>query len=313
MFISIWHFLFKISDFQIISKSYLPTHRRNQSQNTFQKCGLSDSICTGQCDFLSPFNCQSQWFGQWFLVSDYQFFCLYHKPPRCSGCFKRKLRFWFFFCQFNHIHLIQLLLSGHCHISGGNPCFIPCHKIFQLTDFLLLSLISGFQLGFFHSIDFLKMIIVSYVTIQFLIIHVINQIYHRIQERNIMRNQHKCIFIFLQIPFQPFNMNCIQIVGRFIQKQNIRLFQKQFSKKYLRSLSAAQIRHVFFQSDFRKSQCTGHFFYFGIDHIEIMHGQHILNGSQFLHHLSQFFLGGFSHFITDSIHFFFHLKKPCKS
>ena len=65
----------------------------------------------------------------------------------------------------------------------------------------------------------------------------IDQVDYTVQERNIMGDQDKCIFIIIEIPFQPLNMFHIQIVGRLIQQQNIRLLQQQFTKKYLCSLS----------------------------------------------------------------------------
>ena len=44
-----------------------------------------------------------------------------------------------------------------------------------------------------------------------------------------------------------------------------------------------------------------------------MHGQGILDSSQFLHKNFHFFRGGFTKGITDGIHSFFQLKKPGKS
>ena len=41
-----------------------------------------------------------------------------------------------------------------------------------------------------------------------------------------MGNQDECILILIQIPLQPFDMLHIQIVGRLIQKQDIRFFQQ---------------------------------------------------------------------------------------
>ena len=89
-----------------------------------------------------------------------------------------KFRLRFLCRQFDHIHLVQLLLSGHRHISGRYTCLITCHEIFQLTDLLLLSSVSGFQLRFLHCIDFLEVIIISHITVQFLILHMINDIYN---------------------------------------------------------------------------------------------------------------------------------------
>ena len=83
------------------------------------------------------------------------------------------------------------------------------------------------------------MIVISYITVQFLIFHVIDNVNYRIQERNIVGNKDKCILIIQKISFQPCNMLLIQIIGRLIQKQDVRLLKKKLRKKYLGSLSAA--------------------------------------------------------------------------
>ena len=54
-----------------------------------------------------------------------------------------------------------------------------------------------------------------------------------------MGDQDKSTFIFLKIALQPGNMLFIQIVGRLVQKKDVRLFQKQFSKKDFSTLSTA--------------------------------------------------------------------------
>ena len=75
------------------------------------------------------------------------------------------------------IHLIQLFLTGHRHISCRHTSFISCNEILQLADFLLLTTVSRFQLCFLHRINFLEMIIIAHITVQFLIFHMINNIH----------------------------------------------------------------------------------------------------------------------------------------
>ena len=57
----------------------------------------------------------------------------------------------------------------------------------------------------------------------------VNQIDHAVKEGNIMRNKDEGVFVFNQIAFQPFDVIFVQIVGRLIQKKNIRFFQKQLT------------------------------------------------------------------------------------
>ena len=220
-----------------------------------------------------------------------------------------KLRLRLLGSKLDHIHLIQLLLSGHCHISCRNPCLISCDEILQFTDFLLLASVSSLKLSFLHLIHFLEMVIIPHITVQFLILHMINQIDNRIQKRNIVGDKDKCILIILQITLQPFDMFLIQIVGRLIQKQDIRLLQKQLAKQNLGSLTTAQVCNITFQSDIQKPQSSGNFLHLRIDHIEIMHGKGILNSSQLLHQSIHLLRRSSAKRVTDLIHPFLHLKE----
>ena len=127
-----------------------------------------------------------------------------------------------------------------------------------------------------------------------------------------MGNEDECIFILIQVAFQPFDMFRIQIVGRLVQQQDIRLFQQQLAEKALGALAAAQLGNVTIQPDIGQPQGASHFLHFGVYHIKIMHGEHILYGSQLFHIHVQFFRGSLSHFLTDFIHMSFHFKKEGK-
>ena len=67
----------------------------------------------------------------------------------------------------------------------------------------------------------------------------VDQIDNTVQKRNIVGDQDKGVLIVIQIPFQPGNMLSVQIVGRLVQKQDIRFFQKELGKKHLGTLTAA--------------------------------------------------------------------------
>ena len=165
--------------------------------------------------------------------------CFKEHFSRCSSVAEIEFRLWFLCCQFDHIHLIQFLLSGHCHVSCRNAGFISCNEIFQFTDLLLLTAVCRLELCFLDCINFLKMIIITYVTVQFLIFHMINDVYHFVKEWNVMRNQDKCIFIIQKISLQPCDMFFIKIVGRLVQQKNVRFLQKQLAKKDFCSLTTA--------------------------------------------------------------------------
>ncbi|MNY23898.1 hypothetical protein D3C86_1575820 [compost metagenome] len=114
------------------------------------------------------------------------------------------------------------------------------------------------------------MIVVADITVQGLIFHVVNQVDHAVQERNVMGNEDEGILVIVQIALQPFDMLLIQIVRRLIEEQNVWLFQKQLRQQYFRTLPTAQIIDVFIQADICQTQTAGRFFDFGIDHVEIL-------------------------------------------
>ena len=127
-----------------------------------------------------------------------------------------------------------------------------------------------------------------------------------------MGNEDKCIFILIEIPLQPLNMLHIQIVGRLVQKKNVRLFQKQFSKQHLCSLTAAQFRHVTVKTNICKTQSPSHFLYFCINHIEIMGRQKFLDHARFFHIRSHLFVGRLSHLVIHLVHLLFQFKEKRK-
>ena len=54
-----------------------------------------------------------------------------------------------------------------------------------------------------------------------------------------MRDQDKSILVVIQVALQPLNVFGIQIVGRLVKKQNVRLFQQKLAQKNLGALPAA--------------------------------------------------------------------------
>ena len=142
-------------------------------------------------------------------------------------------------CKLDHIHFVQLFLSGHCHISGGNTSLVSGNKILQLTDFLLLTAISCLQLGFFYLVNLLEVVIVAYVAVQLLVFHMVNNVDNIVQKRNIMGDENKSILIFLKITLQPGNVLFVQIVGGLVKKKDVRFLKKKLGKKNLGTLTTA--------------------------------------------------------------------------
>ena len=56
-------------------------------------------------------------------------------------------------------------------------------------------------------------------------VHVINDIYHIIEEGNIMGYQNKSVVIFLKISRKPYDMLSVEIIRRLVKKKDVRLLQ----------------------------------------------------------------------------------------
>ena len=104
----------------------------------------------------------------------------------------------------------------------------------------------------------------------------------------------------------------IEIVGRLVQKQDVRFFQQEFSEKDLGTLSTGQFRHITLQSQIQQSQRPCYLFDFRVNDVKIVHRQKILDRSQFFHHLFHLFRGSLSHLIADGVHLLFQFIQPGK-
>ena len=124
-----------------------------------------------------------------------------------------------------------------------------------------------------------------------------------------MRYKYKCVFIFLKISCKPCYMFGIKIVCRLVKKENVRLLKKEFSEKYLGSLSSRKFCNIPIKTKIKKPESSCDFFYFRIDKIKIMIRKKLLYSSDFFHEVIHFILAGFAHFHIDFIHSFFHSKK----
>ena len=239
-----WHLLLKVADAQVIALLHTAGKRWNQSKDTLQKRRLADSVRAGQHNLLPTLHLQIQWRGQRLLIADHQILRMENIAAGRSRHLKVELRLRLLRRQLDLIHLVQLLLAGHRHVAGRYTGFISRHKVLQICNFLLLTVICCLDLCLTRRVNLLKLIIITRIASQRLLIHMVNQVDHAVQEGNIMGNQDKGILILIQISLQPYNMLCIQVVRRLVQKKDIRLLQQQLCQKNLRSLTAGQLRDV---------------------------------------------------------------------
>ena len=127
-----------------------------------------------------------------------------------------------------------------------------------------------------------------------------------------MGDQDKGVLIVLKVPLQPLDMLYIQIVCRLVEEQDIRLFKKKLSEEDLRSLSAGELVNVLVKTDLVEAEGASDLLHLGVDNVEIMCHQKILDRSQLLHHGVHLILGRISHLRADVVHLLLHLKEEGK-
>ena len=127
-----------------------------------------------------------------------------------------------------------------------------------------------------------------------------------------MGDQDKGVLIVLKVPLQPLDMLYIQVVCRLVEEQDIRLFKKKLSEEDLRSLSAGELVNVLVKTDLVEAEGASDLLHLGVDNVEIMCHQKILDRSQLLHHGVHLILGRISHLRADVVHLLLHLKEEGK-
>ena len=307
------HLLLKITDFQIISQLHASGKGWDKPQDAPKQGRLSDAVGSGQDDPFSPLHLEIQRGRQRLVVTYDQLMGFHQITPRRPGLQKMKFRLRLLRRQLNQLHLIQLFLPGHGHIPRGDPCLISRHKIFKLRDLLLLPIIGRLQLGLFHRVDLLEPVVIAHIAVQLLVVHMIDQIDDAVEKRYVMGNQDKRVFIIVQVPFQPLDMYLVQIVRRLVQKQNVRLLQKKFSKKHPGALASGQLRHIPVKAHLRQPQGPAHLLDLRVDQIEIMGGQKLLDHTGLFHIIGHFLIGSLRHLLIHRIHLRFQSKQELKS
>ena len=91
-----------------------------------------------------------------------------------------ELRLRFFLRKFDDLHLVQLLLSRHCHVSRRNTGLVSRNEILKLRDLRLLAVVSCLQLALFHLVDFHEPVIVTHIAVKLLVLHMVDQVYHAV-------------------------------------------------------------------------------------------------------------------------------------
>ena len=109
------HFLFKISNFQILFRLDGALEGGNETEEALQECCLANAVGAGEDDAAAALHRQVEGRGERFVVSDDQVFGGEQKFARRLGVLEVELRLGLFHDFVKSFHLVELLLSRHSH------------------------------------------------------------------------------------------------------------------------------------------------------------------------------------------------------
>ena len=119
--------------------------------------------------------------------------------------------------------LLQRTFSGGCLLGFGSICGETGNEFLQFLDLLFLFLICFLHLFDQKLAGFIPEIVISGIKLDLAIINICRMGTYLVQEITVMGYHNNCIFKIDQEFFQPCNSVQIQVVGRLIQKQNVRI------------------------------------------------------------------------------------------
>ena len=107
-------------------------------------------------------------------------------------------------------------------------------------------------------------------------------------------------------------MLLVEVVGRLVEQQNVRLFEKQLRKQDLRPLTARKLADILVKTERVQFERVPDLIDLRIDCIEIMLFKHLLQHAHFLKKGVHRILVCVTHAFADPVHLLFLLVEPGK-
>ena len=262
---------------------------------------------------MTAFQIEGNGAGKRSIITQNQIFSFNDETARSTSFAEFKGRFNFLAGLFNHFHFVQLALTALRHIGSCNASFVTSNEVFQFSNFLLLAFVSSFLLRFVDCIHFLEAVVVAGVTGKVAVFQMVDYIYYAIKEANIMGDEDECVLIVLQEFSEPFDMFNVQIVGRFVQEQDVGVLEEQFSQKNFTALTTGKVCDVTVKTNATKAQAVSNFFDFSVEGVETAVFQFRLDFTNGVHHFIKFFRSSVAHFVIQVEHLLFHFVHALES
>ena len=224
-----------VAESHIMARLQDTVARRCFAQQNPQQCGLPHTIRSHDTDFFASLDIEVyilEEVSSGIAVTEVlgQTFGLEHVVAGLEVLLEVNLHTAHFrFRAFQTFQRIQTFFTG-CSTLGQFLCtafFEPADHFFLTCDFpLLVGIGSQFS---FSSDTFLlcELLVVAIITVQFMMLHFKNSIHNLIEEVTVMGYNQDSSLVAGQVLFQPLQCADVQMVGRFVQHEDVRLFQQQ--------------------------------------------------------------------------------------
>jgi len=199
-----------------------------------------------------------------------------HDAAAGLGLGEREVNRFFFRRNFDPLDLFQLL-DAALHLLGlGGLVAEAVDEYFQLLDAVALVAVSGLQLLVALRLLRQKFVVVAGVEPEPLVPDFRDLVDHYIEEVAVVRDQHQCMRIIVQIFFQPVARFEIEVVGGFVQQEQVRLLQEQFGERQPHLPAARKFVGLALPVFFAKAQPLQHAPHFSFDRVAVAGAEFVL-------------------------------------
>ena len=135
-----------------------------------------------------------------------------------------------FLRNFDALHPFEFL-DAALHLLGlGGRVAEAVDEHFELLDPLPLVLVSRFDLGAPRRLFLQVLLVIAGVEVNPLVPDLDDLLHRDVEKKAVVRDQHTCVRIIVQVFFQPVAGLEVQVIGGLVEQQQVGLFQQQLSQ-----------------------------------------------------------------------------------
>ncbi|CDD62200.1 uncharacterized protein BN684_02026 [Clostridium sp. CAG:505] len=144
-----------------------------------------------------------------------------------------------------HLQVIQQFFTAGCLFCFGSVSTETLDEFLQFFDLLFHAFVLVFQLTLCHLCIAVPEIVVTNEHGDFAIVDVGDVGTNLIQEMSVVGYDNNGIFKVHQEAFQPFDSMQVQMVGRFVQQQDVRIAEERLCQQDFHLLGTCQFFHFY--------------------------------------------------------------------